>query len=121
MPARQWVWVWLSLVFIFPVVVLGLALGGSNIPETTLLLALVTVGCSLVLWSMAHLRFRYPLYLIFLYPISVFLWVLMAARSMIMTIAGQNIWKGRRLDIMNETVKTMEESEELKKAEEKIP
>lgn len=111
------VWVWLSLVFIFPVVVLGLALSGSVIPEPMIFLALLTVACSLLLWGITHIRFRYPLYLTFLYPVSVSLWVLMAMRSMIKTIAGQNIWKGRTLDIMEaaKEIEKAEEREELQK------
>jgi len=106
------VWVWLSLVFIFPVVLLGLALSGAYVPEPMVLLALITVGCSIVLWGMTHLRFRYPIYLAFLYPVSVFLWVLMAVRSMLMTIARQNTWKGRTID----TQEPEEEPEELEEA-----
>jgi chlorobactene glucosyltransferase len=108
------IWTWLSLVFIFPVVVLGLALSGANVSEAMVVLALVTVGCSLILWGMSHLRFRYPVYLTFLYPVSVFLWVLMAMRSMIVTIAGQITWKDRTIDVMEEQPEEeVEESEEL--------
>lgn len=107
-------WIWLSLVFIFPVVVLGLAISGAYISQSMMLLALITVGCSLILWGITHIRFRYPVYLTFLYPVSVFLWVVMAMRSMLMTIAGQNTWKGRSLNIMDRSVEDNEESEEFR-------
>ena len=107
------VWLWLIAVFLFPMFVLGLALSGWAVPRTSVLLALVTVGCSIILWGITHLRFRYPLYLTLLYPVTVFLWVLMAARSMVMTIAGKNTWKGRTLNIK---VKPAEESEGVEEA-----
>ncbi|NLI98763.1 glycosyltransferase [bacterium] len=103
------VWMWLSLVFIFPFVLLGLVFAGGKIPATNVLLALITVLFSFLVWSITHLRFRYPLYLTFLYPVSVFLWVIMAIRSMLMTITGQNIWKGRAI----ETENAVEEGEEV--------
>lgn len=109
------VWIWLTLVFIFPVVLLGLALSGYLIPEPMIFLAILAIVCSLVLWSITHIRFRYPLYLTFLYPASVSLWVLMAMRSMFKTIAGHNIWKGRTLDVIREIETEMEEQEEARK------
>ena len=115
------IWTWFSLVFIFPVVVLGLALSGANVSEAMVILALITVGCSLILWGMSHLRFRYPIYLTFLYPVSVFLWVLMAMRSMIITITGQITWKGRTIDVMEEqNEEEVEESEELEEELEEL-
>lgn len=113
------IWTWLSLVFIFPVILLGLKLSGSAIPEGKIMLALISVVLSLILWSMNNLRFRYPLYLTFLYPVSVFLWVLMAMRSMVMTIAGQITWKGRSLDIMDDSAE--EEVEDYDEAREGQP
>lgn len=116
------IWTFLSLVFIFPVVLLGLALSGTNVPETTVVLALVTVGCSIILWAMTHIRFRYPIYLTFLYPVSVFLWVLMAMRSMIMTIAGQTTWKGRTIGAVEESIEEPEEFEEgLEEVQKRTP
>lgn len=104
------VWLWLTTVFILPVFVLGLAITGVGISETSVVLVLITIGCSVILWGITHLRFHYPLYLTLLYPVIVFLWVFMAARSMVMTIAGKNTWKGRTLNIK---VKPAEESEDL--------
>lgn len=110
------VWLWLTTVFILPVFVLGLAITGVGVSETSVVLALITVVCSLLLWGITHLRFRYPLYLTLLYPVTVFLWVLMAARSMVMTIAGKNTWKGRTIDIKEED---LEESEGVAEARQK--
>ncbi|MCK4334646.1 glycosyltransferase [candidate division WOR-3 bacterium] len=109
-PVYILVWLWLTTVFILPVFVLGLAITGVGISETSVVLVLITIGCSVILWGITHLRFHYPLYLTLLYPVIVFLWVLMAARSMVMTIAGKNTWKGRTLNIKE---KPVEESEDL--------
>ncbi|MBD3286848.1 glycosyltransferase, partial [candidate division WOR-3 bacterium] len=105
------VWLWLTAVFIFPVFVIGLAVAGGNVSETCLLLALVTIGFSLILWSITHLRFRYPLYLTLLYPVMVFLWVVMAMRSMVLSLAGQTFWKGRNLDLDTDLIEDIDDEE----------
>ncbi|MBN2381090.1 glycosyltransferase [candidate division WOR-3 bacterium] len=114
------VWLWLTAVFIFPVFVLGLAAAGGNVSDKCIALALVTIGCSFIVWGITHLRFRYPIYLTFLYPVMVFLWVVMAMRSMVLSLAGQTFWKGRTIDVPEEMLGDRvnefdeEELEELK-------
>ncbi len=106
------VWLWLSIVFILPVIVIGLALAGWVFSKEILFLSFLTVVLSLVVWSITHLRFRYPIYLTFLYPLSVFLWVLMAIRSMLATIARQNKWKGRVIETSREFTEANVQAEE---------
>lgn len=112
------IWIWLSIVFLLPVVIVGLAFAGWIISKEVLSVSFLTIILSLILWGITHVRFRYPVYLTFLYPLSVFLWVLMAIRSMIMTIAGQNVWKGRTVDVALESVQRSKEQEQFR---EKLP
>jgi chlorobactene glucosyltransferase len=72
----------------------GLAgsVGGQNV-----ILAAWAVVLSLLLWGFTHWRFGFPLYLTFLYPLTVLLTVVIALCSMVLTLAGRATWKGRRL------------------------
>jgi chlorobactene glucosyltransferase len=60
-------------------------------------MAAMAVVLSLLLWSSALRRFRFPLYLAVLYPITITLWLLVVIRSLVLTMRGQTTWKGRDL------------------------
>lgn len=90
-------WLWMAVTFIAPAfVVLAYAV---NLPVESYPypLACVAVMESLLLWGLAYDRFRFPLYLVFLYPVSFGLFVLIAFRSLVYTLMGQSTWKGRDL------------------------
>jgi chlorobactene glucosyltransferase len=91
------VWLWVGLVFLEPVTVLTLGLTVVPLPQLHLRLAATGVGVSLLLWGLTHWRFRFPLYLAFLYPLTVLLSVVIAMRSMALTAVGRTTWKGRTL------------------------
>jgi hypothetical protein len=55
------------------------------------------VVLSLTLWGLTCGRFGFPLYLAFLYPLTVLVSVIVAMRSMVLTLLGRTSWKGRRL------------------------
>jgi len=42
-------------------------------------------------------HFRFPIYLAFLYPLSMLLGAAIAMYSMIVTLTGRATWKGRRV------------------------
>ncbi len=42
-------------------------------------------------------RLRFPLYLTFIYPAIIFLTIIIAIRSLVLTLAGCAVWKGRRI------------------------
>ncbi len=90
------VWLWLLLVFWGPLVALAVKLAWPGAPLSAGL-ALAAVAASLVLWGLACLRFRFPLYLVPLYPASVLLAVLISARSLVLSLAGRATWKERTL------------------------
>gem|GEM_PF-2940743 len=43
-------------------------------------------------------HFRFPIYLAFLYPLSMLLGAAIAMYSMIVTLTGRAVWKGRRIE-----------------------
>jgi chlorobactene glucosyltransferase len=61
-------------------------------------LARIAVFESLLLWGIAFRRFKFPLYLILLYPISMALFILIALRSFLLTVTGSATWKDRTLE-----------------------
>jgi len=55
----------------------------------------IAVFLNLVLWTVSHLRFHFPLYLVLIYPFSAIFMTVVALASMILTIQGKALWKGR--------------------------
>jgi chlorobactene glucosyltransferase len=55
------------------------------------------ISLALLLFGITYHRFQFPLYLIFLYPVSAIFWVVIAFASMILTMQGKAKWKDRRM------------------------
>ncbi len=95
-PLFLFIWLYLLLVFWEPLVVFALAaLGRMGPPSVTI--ALRNVALSLTLWGFTCWRFGFPLYLALLYPLTILLTVILAMRSMWLTLLGRTAWKGRPL------------------------
>ncbi len=89
-------WLWMSVTFLLPP--LAVLSYRFNVPlDYPYSLAALATLESLLLWGMAYHRFRFPLHLVFFYPVSFLLFVLIAARSLFYTMLGQSSWKGRDL------------------------
>lgn len=93
------IWIWTALVFIEPVLRLVVQLSPTVIISTDLFIR-SAAACMLasILWLTMLCKFGFPLYLVFLYPVAVFLTVLAALRSMVLHIFGRPIWKGRAME-----------------------
>jgi chlorobactene glucosyltransferase len=90
------IWLWLALVFLAPPLLLALwPLGLAASPA----LALAAVGLAFALWGVCLWRLHLPLRLALVYPLSVALAVLIAARSLVLSRAGKAVWKGRLLSV----------------------
>lgn len=88
------IWFWLGLVFLAPPLLLALwPLRMVASPA----LPLTAIGMALGLWGLSVWRLRLPIHLLVAYPLSVALAVLIAARSLILTLTGKATWKGRLL------------------------
>ncbi len=91
------VWLWLGVVTFQPLVVLVTAAAGADVPALSVGLAGAAVGLALALWAISHAKFRFPFYLVPLYPLSTALAIGIAARSVGQAFTGRAEWKGRRL------------------------
>jgi chlorobactene glucosyltransferase len=90
-------WSLLGVIFLEPAITLSAYLAGFTLTEFPPNLAGVAVVLSVLLWALALRRFRFPLYLAVLYPITISLWLLVVLRSLVLTMRGQTTWKGRDL------------------------
>jgi chlorobactene glucosyltransferase len=88
---------WIGLAFLEPPLSLLAGHLGAPLTHFPTGLAIVAVVQSLVLWHVALRRFRLPIYLTVLYPISLTLFILIILRSMVFTLTGRARWKGRDL------------------------
>lgn len=89
-------WLWIAIAFLVPPFVL--VSYKLNMPVAyPLPLALWATAESILLWGLAYHRFQFPYHLVLLYPLSAFIFVLIAFRSLIYTLLGQSSWKGRDL------------------------
>ncbi len=91
------VWTWLATIFLLPIAILLLWLAGAGIATLDAAIAAAGVVFGLTLWGMSHLRFRFPLWLALLYPVSMLLALVIAVRSVALAAAGRSTWKGRTL------------------------
>lgn len=96
-PHFLFVWFWLGFVFWGPLILIGLAAGGVSLPAYALHLSGVAIIMTLLLWGITYRRFRFPLYLTPLYPVTILLGVVIALNSMVLTLTNRATWKGRRL------------------------
>jgi chlorobactene glucosyltransferase len=99
---RPWlfvpIWLWLGIVFLAP-----FPLAFANSPA-----ALPAIALSLLVWGLFYLRFRFPLFLALFYPLTVGLAVVIAFRSMALTLTGRGVWKGRILGSVTPTERRAE-------------
>lgn len=91
------VWTWLAIVFLMPITLLLLWLAGAGISALDAAIAAAGVAFGVTLWGLSHLRFRFPLWLTLLYPISMLLALVIAVRSVVLAVRGRSTWKGRTL------------------------
>ncbi len=97
-PLFLWVWIWLTAVFIQPIITIILFLCGIPISTDAILINILVLILTFIQWSIAIIRFKFPVYLIFLYPLSVILVDIIAIRSMYQTLTGKVKWKGRTIE-----------------------
>jgi chlorobactene glucosyltransferase len=87
----------LAIAFWQPLGTLVLSMVGAALPWHAVAQAILAVVLSLGLWSVSHLRFHFPLWLVPLYPASILLLEILAVRSIVVTLAGRGTWKGRSI------------------------
>lgn len=93
-PAFCLIWLWLLLIYCMPLAGLVWSLLA---PAGPVMLWASAAGVFLLLltWIIACARFRFPFYLVFLYPVTISLMIYMAAGSMFLNLSRKATWKGR--------------------------
>lgn len=84
------------LLFVEPLIVFIMGLV-QPFPFDITAIAGLGVSLSLLLFGMSHHRFQFPLYLVFLYPLSAIFMVVIAIASMVLTMQGKAKWKDRSM------------------------
>lgn len=96
-PLFVFAWTWIGIVFLEPVLMLILHGLGFQLSFYPAELAWIAVLEATLLFMLIYLRFRFPVYLALLYPLSVSVLVWLAFRSLISTLRGSAGWKDRSL------------------------
>ncbi len=90
-------WAFIGLAFLEPAAALVSRWLGYPLTPFSPEAAALAVTLSLILWSMAYRRFKFPPGLVLLYPLTMFLFLLVALRSFVQTASGTATWKDRVL------------------------
>ncbi len=91
-------WLLVGVAFLEPVIALVSSWVRHPVTSLPLEYAAGCVGLSIILWMIAYRRFKFPAYLVFYYPLSLALFILVAARSFFETATGRASWKDRILE-----------------------
>ncbi len=90
-------WMAVAALFLEPLYIVCQALLAGQTAALAARLALVAVLETMLLVFMAYRRLGIPLYMTFFYWLTIFLFVLVAMRSMVLSLTGHASWKGRTL------------------------
>ena len=83
--------------YVSPPIVLGIGLAQPQIPLEITAMAGIAVILNIVLWTISNIRFHFPLYVVLFYPLSAIFMTVVAFASMILTMQGKALWKGRSM------------------------
>ncbi len=86
----------ICLTFI-PIMTIGYALIASPINGIHCLISIFSLSIFLISWTLSCRRFKYPLFLVPLFPISVGTMIFIAYHSMFSTVFKTTIWKKRNI------------------------
>ena len=91
-------WLVVGMAFLEPAVELVSYWLRTPLTSTPVEYPAVAVVRSLILWMIAYRRFKFPAYLVFYYPVSLALFIVVVVRSFFQTATGTATWKDRLLD-----------------------
>jgi chlorobactene glucosyltransferase len=92
-----WVWFWIANVIWDPIIFLLINIFTNFMSFSEIIYAIITILINLSLWAIAFIRFKYPVYLIFLQPIISLLMFIIAIKSLYQQITGKLVWKDRSM------------------------
>ena len=90
------VFLWLAILFWVPLIVLIVSLSG-NLLFSNIHHLLICLGLSMLLWLVPYLEFGTPLYMVFLFPVTILANEIVAFRSMFFSLTNRLMWKDRPL------------------------
>ncbi len=85
-----------------PLLLVSLSTGWSSLPQEFLAPAAWASGVAFALWLLTTVRFRFPWYLPFIYPVVVGAGWTVAMRSLLWHVVGWGTWKGRSIHTKEE-------------------
>ena len=97
LPLSIFTWLWVTFVFWEPIIALGIRRMPDYPPLLSLGLAAISILASILLFTVYYQRFKFPIYMVFLFPLSIVLMTVIAFSSMYLTLSGQTTWKDRKL------------------------
>lgn len=103
-PLFLFVWTWLLWLAWQPLFVLAVRFTSNAVPEGGVAPAAATIGLSLFTWALSAVRFRLPLVQAPFYPVTIFLVVGIALRSLAWHLRRKGTWKGRGIHVRRETI-----------------
>lgn len=93
--AFAWLWIWVA--YALPPLVLLADAADMPMEFFPYQIAVYSTALSLLSWAISFKRFRFPVVLALIYPITLTLFVLTAFRSIVYNLTGQANWKDRAL------------------------
>jgi chlorobactene glucosyltransferase len=90
-------WLWMLFAFWEPLLLIAIYKDFAYPPVLTMGLSIIAVIASLLLWAIYYHRFKFPIYMIFLYPLSITAMAAVSISSMVLTLSGRTTWKDRRI------------------------
>jgi chlorobactene glucosyltransferase len=91
-------WLLVGTTFLEPVVALVSRWMHTPLTSIPVEYEAISVVLSIVLWMIAYRRFKFPAYLVFYYPLSLALFIVIVVRSFFQTATGTAMWKDRLLE-----------------------
>jgi len=90
-------WIWALFAVWEPIIILLLFKTPQYPPTLAHGLAVIAIIGTLSLWVLYYQRFKFPIYMVLFYPVSVTLIGAISTSSMILTLTGQAKWKDRKM------------------------
>jgi chlorobactene glucosyltransferase len=90
-------WVWILFAAWQPIITLYYYKVPQYPPTLAHGLAAISIIGLMLLWAVYFQRFKLPIYMVILYPVSVILMGAISTSSMILTLSGRATWKDRKM------------------------
>ncbi len=90
------VYLWLGALFLEPLVILAARLLGLA-PSASYSELVICISLSMLIWCIPYWALRFPLILGLVYPITMLANIGAAIQSLLLSLTGRLVWKGRRL------------------------